>query len=437
MKTKQIIWILIALMIGILTGKFIFSGKNHQSVQEREEIQAETTHVEHWTCSMHPQIDLPQPGKCPICGMDLIPKTENNAQESDHLIKLTPRAIALAGVETYTIPGMNRQGDEKILEFPGEIQIIPENRVIQTSDFGGRIEKFLVQNPGELVKKGQIVAYIYSPELVTAQNELLEAYYIRNEQPELYKSVKKKLRNWRIPEKLIRQVEQTKKPIQSFPVYAAYTGYLDEIFTETGHYIQAGAPLFKLSKLNKVWAVMDVYEKDLPHLKTGQLIEIQTDALPGKIFRSKIDFISPVMDPVTRTIEVRATLNNNSLLLKPGMIITGKVKVNNKTGVGILIPKTAVLWTGKRSIVFVQPDKSIPEFELREIVLGNEHNGYYEILEGLNPGENVVVKGAFTIDAAAQLEGKKSMLTYDRNEKEKPAKPSMKCGGGMKCGAGM
>ncbi len=435
MKTKQILLIALVFASGIFIGKMFFSN-GKQSANTPSSPSGET-HVEHWTCSMHPQIDLPHPGKCPICGMDLIPKTENSAEQTEDKIKLTPSAMALAGVETFAIPEKNNVIHENSVEFPGEIKTIPENTVIQTADFGGRIEKFLVQNPGELIKKGQIIAYIYSPQLVTAQNELLEAYYIRNEQPELYESVKKKLRNWRIPENLIQQVEHTKKVIHNFPVYTQYSGYLDEIYTETGHYVREGAPLFKLSKLDKVWAVMDVYEKDLPALKIGQSVEIQTDAFPGKIFRTKIDFISPVMRPDTRTIEVRATLKNKPNMLKPGMIIRARVMNGKKTGKALLIPRTAVLWTGKRSVVYVQPDENKPEFELREVILGAERNGYYEILEGLKPGEKVVVKGAFTVDAAAQLEGKKSMLTHDVPSGNKPTKPSMKCGADMKCGAGM
>ncbi len=419
------------LLLGILLGKWIFSG--HPSGETRPSgTPAVETGVEHWTCSMHPQIDLPHPGKCPICGMDLIPKTESKEKLSPGEIRMTDRAIALAGVETMKVG--EAQGGEETgqIILPGKIAVNKENEAIQAAHFGGRIEKLFFQTPGERIRKGDLIALVYSPELVTAQHELLEAYYIRKEQPELYQSVRNKLINWKIPPKMIDKIEHTKKVITRFPMYADKSGYIDQILVETGNHVKEGTPMYKLAGLETVWAVFDAYEKDIPHLKKGMPVEIRLNAYPGQSVRARIDFVSPELDPQTRTVEVRATLSNKKNFYKPGMILTGIIRTAGGSGKYLHVPKTAVLWTGKRSVVYVRTRPGEPVFEWREVELGKETGDSYEILSGLRPGEEIVVKGTFMIDAAAQLQGKKSMM----NAKTDTATTHAKKPGGMKCGAG-
>ena len=451
MNKKYIITALIFLLAGLLGGKLLFSDKSvskKQTTTEKTEAQA------HWTCSMHPQIDLPEPGQCPICGMDLIPKTDDAGVTATQ-IKLTENAMALADIQT--IKAGTTTGSEKgTVTYPGTIAVNEDLSATQTAHFGGRIEKLYYQSKGDYIRKGSKIADLYSPELVTAQNELLEAYYIKKEQPELYTAVRNKLKNWKLSEAQIQRIENTKKVQSLFPMYADKSGYIEEVLVKNGNHVKEGSPLYKLAELNRVRAIIEVYEQDLAKIKTGQRVRIRLNAYPEKILTGKISYISPLLNPQTRTAEVRIELPNPQNRLKPGMLLTAEIaQTEKKSTAKIRIPATAVLWTGKRSIVYVKTDPAHPVFELREVVLGEKTGDTYEILSGLQAGEEVVTYGAFTIDAAAQLQGKKSMMNAGENsqnntkpevksvqpaenQKEIPRKKEsqMKCAPG-KCGSNM
>ena len=412
-NTKYIIIAIAFLIIGLLIGKFII-GSTHTS--NNENTHKNETVEEHWTCSMHPQIDMPEFGQCPICGMDLIPKESSNSEDeiSVNSFKMTKNAMALANIQTLKIGGesMRAGGDVGTVQLSGKVVANDNASAIQTAHFGGRIERLKYKSVGEYVSKGSLIVSLYSPELVTAQNEFIEAIDIKNEQPELYKAVRNKLKNWKISEKQINQIEGTKKVITNFNMYANVSGYIDAIYVEEGNHVKEGAPLFKVSNLSSVWTVFDVYEQDIKNFKIGQQLTIKANAFPNKIFKAKIDFIDPILDTKTRTVQVRATVNNSKKLLKPGMLLTSTVKsspnkLENKT---ILVPKTAVMWTGKRSVVYIKTNPDEPVFELREVELGSALGNNYQILSGVKNGEELVVNGTFTVDAAAQLQGKNSMM---------------------------
>jgi len=446
-QKKHIIIAIIIFIFGLLLGKFVLG----DSKTLKKTTTGQTEHVEHWTCSMHPQIDLPEPGQCPICGMDLIPKTAGNDETEPNEFTMTKRAMALANIETITV-GKEKDTDNtnNYLSLPGKIAVNADKTAMQTAHFGGRIEKLFYQSEGDFISKGAKIALLYSPELVTAQNELLEAYYIKNEQPELYRSVRNKLKNWKISGRQIDRIEQTKKVMTNFPMYADQSGYIEKVLVQTGNHVKEGTPLYQLTDLSRVWAVFDVFEKDVKNIKKGDKINIIVNAYPDKNWQAKIDFIDPILNEQTRTLSVRATLLNPKNTLKPGMLLTGKIKRQVTKNTHLTVPKSAVMWTGKRSIVYVktQPDK--PVFELREVTLGQEQNNSYEIVSGLKAGDEVVVKGTFTVDAAAQLRGKASMMNSKDKEMtmkipdkipqtkekkvKKEAKSTMKCAPG-KCGS--
>ena len=423
MNTKQIVIVIVSLVIGFALGKFIFKdSKTEENSHKNETVEA------HWTCSMHPQIDMPKFGKCPICGMDLIPKDGSNANDnslSSNTFKMTKNAIALANVETITVGSgdIQKTTTEGILKLSGKIQANDKASSIQTAHFGGRLERLVYKSIGEYVSKGSLIASVYSPELVTAQNEFIEALAIKNAQPELYKAVRNKLRNWKISEKQIQQIENDKKVITNFNMYANVAGYIDEILVEEGSHVKEGSPLFKVSNLASVWAVFDVYEKDIKNLKIGQKVKIKLNAYPDKTITSKINFIDPILNTATRTIAVRATLNNRDKKLKPGMLLSSDVQLSKTMKNGNLniveIPKTAVMWTGKRSVVYIKPNKNESIFELREVTLGSDNGSNYTILSGLKNGDEVVVNGTFTVDAAAQLQGKNSMMNSKKRKEIK------------------
>jgi len=449
-KKKYIIIAIIIFIFGLLLGKFVLG--NAKTVEKTATTTNQTEHIKHWTCSMHPQIDLPEAGQCPICGMDLIPKTAGNDEAKPNEFTMTKRAMALANIETMTV-GEEEVGNNKIndLSLPGKIAVNTDKTAMQTAHFGGRIEKLFYQSEGDFIPKGAKIALLYSPELVTAQNELLEAYYIKNEQPELYRSVRNKLKNWKISDRQIDRIEQTKKVVTNFPMYADQSGYIEKVLVQNGNHVEEGTPMYQLSDLSRVWAVFDVFEKDVKNIKKGDRINIFVNAYPDKNWQAKIDFIDPILNEQTRTLSVRATLSNLKNTLKPGLLLTGKIKRQVSKNTNLTVPKSAVMWTGKRSIVYVKTHSDKPVFELREVTLGQEQNNSYEILSGLKSGDEIVVKGTFTVDAAAQLQGKASMmntkgkpmtmkmtaktpLTKEKKEK-KEAKSTMKCAPG-KCGGG-
>lgn len=410
MKTKQIITTIVILIIGILIGRFVLGNTSSAKGDHHKN----ETMEEHWTCSMHPKIDMPEFGQCPICGMDLILKENTDNEVAINSFKMTKNAMALANIETVIVgDSKNSSVNGKVLQLSGKIMANDKASAIQTAHFGGRLEKMYFKSQGEFVKKGALVASIYSPDLVTAQNELIEAMSIKELQPELYKAVRNKLKLWKISETQIQKIENTKKVMTNFNIYANVSGYVDELFTQEGNHVKEGSPLFKVSNLGSVWAVFDVYEQDIKNLKTGQIITIKLNAYPDIEIKSKINFIDPNLNTNTRTVSVRATLSNSKKILKPGMFLSSEILLNNTTKTKskvIEVPKTAVLWTGKRSVVYVKTHKTEPVFELRKIQLGNDLGLNYQVLSGLENGEEVVFNGAFTVDAAAQLQGKSSMM---------------------------
>ncbi len=420
MKTKQIIIGIALLISGILVGKYVL-GNNTSEITNTHQNK---TKEQHWMCSMHPQIDMPTFGSCPICGMDLILKeAANNKNLSKNSFKMSKNAMALANIET-TIVGESETDDNsnKTLKLSGKIMVNNNVSAIQTAHFGGRIEKLYFKSKGSFVKKGTLIASIYSPQLVTTQNELIEALNVKEIQPELYKAVRNKLKLWKISEKQIQQIEHSKKVVTNFNIYANVSGSIEQFFSDEGNHVKEGAPLFKVSNLSSVWAVFDVYEQDIKNLKLGQIVTVKLNAYPDKKIKATINFIAPNLNTNTRTVSVRATLINTKNSLKPGMLLIGIVDLKGvliSKSDFISVPKTAVMWTGKRSIVYVKIDKNNSIFELREVKLGASVGENYQILSGLSNGEEVVTNGAFTVDATAQLQGKNSMMSPKKEDKSK------------------
>lgn len=405
---KFIIYIGI-LAIGLALGSIIFSTDSNSEDKHSHETAAAENQL--WTCSMHPQIMQPEAGDCPICGMDLIPAETTADGLSPNEFKMSKNAIALANIETSIVGSDTNKSDDLVLV--GKIQENEKTNAIQTAHFGGRIEKLLVNSTGEKVSKGQLLALIYSPELVTAQKELLTALDFKNSDATLYSAVRNKLKLWKLSEDQINKIENSKNIINNFPIYANVNGVVTMKMVEEGNYVKEGQGLFMISNLATVWANFDAYEKQLSSIKKGAEITITTNANPNNKLKARISFIDPVLNKATRTVTVRAELNNNKGELKPGMFVKGILTSQNKNNINetlISIPKTAVLWTGKRSLVYVKTPGTESIFVMREVTLGNENNNTYEILEGLQTNEEIVTNGTFTVDAAAQLQGKKSMM---------------------------
>ena len=410
MKNNKIIIYFGLFAIGIFIGWFLFGGSSNNKKEHNHDTVTETNQM--WTCSMHPQIMQTEAGDCPICGMDLIPADNTSEGLLADQFKLTENAMALANIQT-TVVGNSKTADNSI-KLSGKIVENEEANAVQVSYFSGRIERLNVSYTGEKIQKGQLLATIYSPELYAAQQELLTASSIKESQPELYKAVRNKLKLWKLSENQINQIETSGKVKENFPVYATVSGTVSEKLVEQGESIKQGQPLLKIANLSTVWANFDVYENQINLFKKGQEILITTNAYSNKEFKGKVDFIDPILDTRTRTVTLRVVLNNKDQAFKPGMFVEGKIKgITSSNDVVLTIPKSAVLWTGKRSIVYLKANPSQPVFEMREIAIGNQISTYYEVLEGLNNGDEIVTNGTFTVDAAAQLQGKKSMMNKE------------------------
>ncbi|MCB0656691.1 MAG: efflux RND transporter periplasmic adaptor subunit [Saprospiraceae bacterium] len=404
-----ILTVLVTLVLGIFIGRWIAPGQKTASFEPDTATKDAAAAVEWWTCSMHPQIRQHEPGKCPICGMDLIPLTDETGDADPLAIRMSATAMQLANVQTEVIRTGNARKEIRVI---GKAQADERKIYSQVTHLEGRIESLKVNFTGEEVKQGQVLATIYSPDLVNAQQELFTAYAMRNSQPGLYQAAREKLKNWKISETQIDDILATGKPRESFPITADVSGLVMEKKVNLGDYVMRGMPLYDIVDLSRLWVLFDIYEQDLDLIRVGSKIEFSFQSLPGIPFTSRITFIDPVIDPATRSAKARVEVANPGGRLKPEMFATGTMELPvGSPHDQIVIPASAVLWTGERSLVYVKnPDSGMPSFVMHEINLGPDLGDSYLVKEGLKPGMEIVVHGTFAVDAAAQLAGKPSMM---------------------------
>jgi Cu(I)/Ag(I) efflux system membrane fusion protein len=419
---KIIITAVIAIAIGLGAGYLIFGNKtnavvpidNHQ--QHGSEANSTSTEEQIWTCSMHPQIKQNEPGDCPLCGMDLIP-LEANSSNDPLVLEMTNEAVKLANIQT-TIIGDEVEHVGKMIPLSGKVQTDERLASSQVAHVPGRIEKLYVTFTGEQVNKGQKIATIYSPDLITAQRELLEALKLMELNPGLVEAARNKLRYWKIGNAAIEAIEKNGIVQETFTVFADESGIVTQRRVAVGDYIKQGEPLFDLMNLQKVWVLFDAYEEDLASIKVGNTIEFTTPSIPNKIFKTRVTFIDPIINPNTRVASIRTEVNNRGGILKPEMFVQGKLQKKASHKSQLTVPKSAVLWTGTRSVVYVKvPDMTIPSFKFKEIEIGESLGKNYQVVGGLETGDEVVTYGSFTIDAAAQLNNQASMMNRDVMEK--------------------
>ena len=280
------------LVIGIFLGwVFFHSGGTNSTNQSGQEITGHEGHDHEsedpttWTCSMHPQIKQDKPGDCPICGMDLIPLASMGSGGDDvdpNEIMMTESAAKLASIQTMIV---ETGTPEKSIHLQGKIQE-DERRISElTARFGGRIEELFVNFTGQNVRKGEKLVTIYSPDLVTAQRELLEAIAFKESRPTLYKAAKGKLKLWDLNDEQIRSIEEKGEPQLYFDVLSPKSGTVTMRHVAIGDYVKEGMALFKVVDLTRVWALFDAYESDLPWIKTNDAVDFTIQSLPGKTFK--------------------------------------------------------------------------------------------------------------------------------------------------------
>lgn len=411
-KYKHYIIAVGILILGIILGN-VFSGGHSAGTHkdgEHELVQDPVTKL--WTCSMHPQIRMEKPGKCPICGMDLIPldaSSESSEAIASNEIVMTPEAVQLANIQTTTVERSNAKKDIRLL---GKVKPDERRLYSQVSHIPGRIERLYVNFTGEKVSQGQRIVRLYSPDLISAQKELFEAIRSRDVYPQLYTASRNKLKLWKLSDAQIDAIEKLGKVSEQVDIYSDYSGYVMKRNVELGDHVKAGDNLFDIANLNSVWVMFEAYESDIPWIHVGDEVDFTIQAIPGRNFKGKVDYVDPFVSSSTRVAKVRVEVNNAEKKLLPEMYATGVIKATLKTEKdALIIPKSAVLWTGKRAVVYVKvPHEKTISFVYREIVLGQDMGDFYMVKSGLEAGEVVATNGVFRIDASAQLSGQKSMM---------------------------
>ncbi|HET8754117.1 MAG TPA: efflux RND transporter periplasmic adaptor subunit, partial [Salinimicrobium sp.] len=354
----------VTLLIGLFIGWII--KPSNDKILDHQIIESSDNQL--WTCSMHPQIRKHEPGDCPICGMDLIP-IEDNMVADPHAVQMSEYAMKLANIQTLKVGA--KQANKEI-SLNGKVAVDERKVYAQSTHIPGRIEQLMVNFTGEEVRRGQALARIFSTEMISAQQELLQAYALRESSPALFQAAKEKLRNWKISENQINRILENRNPIENFVISADVSGIVTEKLVEPGDYVERGMPIYTIADLSTVWVLFDIYEKDMMWIKEGSKVEFTVASLPGETFKGTVDFVDPLLNSQTRVSTARVVVNNSDGRLKPGMFVSGLIENPMAGGTSELtVPKSAVLWTGDRSVVYVKKDHAgQPEFLMKEVVLG-------------------------------------------------------------------
>jgi Cu(I)/Ag(I) efflux system membrane fusion protein len=509
-----------------LGSKFSAPERDLQSAVVVDKVTDRGTDVEYWTCSMHPQIRQAKPGNCPICGMELVPVKPSGEV---HKTKKVKYACAMMCVPPMDRPGkcpvcgmdmvpVEEYGGEEDAGAPeaenvlseialsetarklAQLQVAPverrfvahEIRMVGKVDFDetrrrtlssrvpGRLDRLYVDYTGVPVRRGDHLVYLYSPELLSAQEELIQSLKalkelqpgalqdVRRVREETLQAARQKLSLWGLTEEQIAETEQRQTPSNHLTIYAPIGGIVTEKRVVEGTYVETGTEIYTITDLTHVWVKLDAYELDLAWVRYGQDVEFTTEAYPGEAFRGTIAFIDPVLNARTRTAKVRVNVPNSDGRLKPEMFVRavvrsqltadGKVmypalagkwicpmhpevisdgpescsqcgmplesaeslgyaaKTPSEAKPPLVIPATAPLLTGKRAVVYVAQQDRPGRYEGREVVLGPRAGDFYLVREGLAEGELVVSNGNLYLDSAVQILGKRSMMHPETGE---------------------
>ncbi|MFT4565077.1 MAG: Cu(I)/Ag(I) efflux system membrane fusion protein [Saprospiraceae bacterium] len=411
---------------GLAIGWFVkpTTADNQTAVHDHSQMNSDESpaNEEIWTCSMHPQIRQNEPGICPICEMDLILLDNSLGSDDPTILRMSKESAKLAQIETFVVGGnienqnSEVKGGSTSIKVDGTVQLDERTIKSQTAHLSGRIETMAVTFEGQYVTKGQKIASLFSTELLAASQELITAAQFNDRVEGLKEAAIQKLKNWKITDTQIQEILSTRKPIETITIYADQSGYVLIKKLSQGDYVKQGQALYTLGSTSSVWLIFDVFESDLANVRKGSKVVFTTPSVPNKKFEAKVTYIDPLMNSSSRTATVRAEINNSGNQLKPGLLLNGVITSLKSTpakGVKtpVIVPNTAVLWTGERSVVFIQlPDLEVPTYQYREVELGNRSGEYTNVVSGLDNGEEVVTHGAFAVDAAAQLNNNMSMM---------------------------
>ncbi|WP_319548458.1 efflux RND transporter periplasmic adaptor subunit [Desulfogranum marinum] len=461
-KTAIIVLCSALFFAGLGLGRYFLpstpESENEAYIQLASNGETETQEPVIWTCSMHPQIQQPEPGNCPICGMELIPLEQDSGNDdSPRTMSMSESSRALADIQTTPVL---REFPEMQVRLVGKLAYDETQVKSITARFPARIDELYVNFTGIKVQTGEHLAKVYSPELLTAQRELLTSYK-RDPKSSITRAARGKLRLWGLLPYQIDSIIKKGKPRDHFVLRAPIGGVVVSKNVKEGDYVKVGSPFFRIVDFTELWLYLDAYESDITWLRYGQAVTFSVEAFPGEQFHGLIAFIEPEVDSKTRTVSIRVNVPNINGRLKPGMFARGNVAVKMaeegqvyapefagkwispmhpeviKDGPGkcdvcgmdlvpaeelgyvgnvdvskpLVIPDSAVLRTGKRAVVYVaQKDAERPTYEGREVVLGARAGSSFIVKSGLVEGERVVSNGAFKIDSALQIQAKPSMM---------------------------
>ncbi len=431
MNWKIIGFVGVAVIGAFVLGMLVSGGGSpRESSEAVSSAASETTSVATvWTCSMHPQIKLPKAGKCPICFMDLIPLTSDLGDElGPRQIRISETARKLAQIQTAPVIRGKAAATTRLL---GRIAYDETRIATIAARVAGRVDKLFVDFTGERVTEGEELALIYSPELISAQQELLQSKlsldrYASSESTSLLASAeanieaaREKLRLLGFANEQIREIEGQKSVSDHLKIVAPTGGTVVEKMIKQGDYVEEGMVLYRIVDLSRLWVLIDAYESNVATLAVGSTVKFTSQSFPGEQFEAKVSFIDPTVNPMTRTVAVRATIENSEGRLKPEMFVSTEVSSSGEgnSEAQLLIPASAPLLTGRRAVVYVEVagDQGVV-FEGREVELGGKSGEYYIVKSGLAEGEMVVVNGAFKLDSELQIQAKPSLMSDDNSK---------------------
>lgn len=393
------------------------------------------SNIDYWTCTMHPSVRASKPGKCPICGMDLVPVLKKAAAVSPS------ESAQMSDGNMQGMPGM--QGANQATAAPSHEFIVPVERQQQigvtyatverkalehtiravgtivpdkvrnwqfVSRVDGYVQKLHITAPGEIVDKGAPLMSIYSPDLLSTEREFVELLRMRDEAkskearetPErLIQSARRRLQLWNVTDGQIAEIERTRKAADTLTLLSPFRGVVQSIPVEQGKAVKVGDMLAEVADLSVVWVWADFYENELSMLQVGQRICLSTKSYPGEQFEGTISLINPFIDEAKRTAKVRIDIPNTDFKLRPGMYVNAELAM--KMGEGLTVPVSAVMPTGTRSVVFL--NKGGGKLEPRIVQLGSKYGDRYEVQSGLREHESVVASANFLIDAESKVQG--------------------------------
>jgi membrane fusion protein, copper/silver efflux system len=400
---------------------------------------AKDADVDYWTCTMHPSVHSKDPGKCPICSMDLVPVKKNTAQKSETKAAATnPGSMGDVNMgqsgkpatesSEFTVP-VERQQQlgvtyATVTRRPIQLSIrsvgMLESDTSKIFDYVARVDGYVqelkVSSPGQDVLQGQPLLTIYSPDLRSTEQELVNILNDRDRggasrasNDQLIEASKRRLKLWNVSDQEIAELERSRKPSDQLVLRSPFDGVVNEVMSRPGMNVKMGDKLVSVLDLSNVWVWAEFYENEIALLKKGQTIDVSLPAFPNQTFQGQIAVINPVIDPAKRTTRVRIDIPNTKSQLRPGMYANVEVKIDG--GEGLTIPVQAALPTGERMLVFldrgegkllpryVQVGRSFTTFD------GQQQGSYYQVVSGLQEGDRIVDSANFLIDAESQVQG--------------------------------